>query len=492
MKPIRIIIAVLLILTPLAIRTLWFYQGAYQKPASIPTPDYASFTIPQPELSTSAPEQPASTPSAAVKPAVIFDLSHGNAYFLSEVETLTKAIEKQGAGVIVDEDSLSLFEHLKYASALVEIAPTNPFSSSEIREITDFVRRGGTLLVLTDPTRNFGGAMFGTTSTSNMSSIEVTNLLLAPFEISFNDDYVYNLVNNDGNFRNIFFEQIVSSPVTENLSKIVLYSAHSLRTKQTALVEGDADTFSSLTDKGANLVVAASAAENKVFVIGDMTFLTLPYNQVGDNQNLILNMAKFLVNAAPEMTIRSFPYLFSRPITILTPVDKPIDPEMVSAMSQAQTSLEALGYAPDFAPKLEDGHDLLVASSLPLENALKPLIAPFNLKFTKEPAPTPTPGSSSFQLPTPEAGGGNPAPENMINYVSVPGLGKFETDGLGLLLYTPSEKSNTLILLAGSTSDLKNLTELVSSGSLNGCIIQGQVAVCKLSSGSGGGFSGGG
>jgi hypothetical protein len=493
MKPIRIIIAVVMLLVPLAARTLWFYQGSYQRPGSIPTPDFASFTIPQPEFSTPVADQPTVAASAAAKPDVLFDLSHGNAYFLSEVETLTKAIDKQGAGVIVDEDSRSLFEHLKYATSLVEIAPTSPFSSNEIRQITAFVKRGGTLLVLTDPTRNIGGATFGKSSNSNMSSTEVTNLLLAPFEISFNDDYVYNLVKNDGNFRNVYFEQITSSPVTENLSKIVLYSAHSLRTKQTALVEGDANTFSSLTDKGASLVVAASAQENKVFALGDMTFLTLPYNQVADNQNLILNIAKFLVSGTPEQTLRNFPYLFSRPITILTPADKPIDPDMVSAMSEAQSSLEALGYTLDFAFKPEDGHDLLVASSLPLEDALKPLVAPFKLSFTKEPASTPTPAAgSSIGLPTPEAGGFNPITENMINYVSVPGLGKFETDGLGLLLFAPSEKGNTLILLAGNVSNLKDLAGMVSSGSLNGCIIQGQVAVCKLTSGSGGGFTGGG
>jgi hypothetical protein len=489
MKPIRIVIAVCLLFIPLAARTLWFYRGIYQPPATIPTPDYASFTIPQAELSTPEPDQPAATPSIVEKPGVVFDLSHGNAYFLSEVETLTRAIDKMGGEVIVNEDPRSLSEHLKYARALVEIAPTNPFGSMETNAIIAFVRRGGTLLVLTDPTRNFGSSLYG--SNSNMSSTEVVNLLLTPFDISFNDDYVYNLVNNDGNFRNIFFEQIVDSPITENLSKIALYSAHSIRTKQTALIEGDANTLSSLTDNGANLVVAASAEDDKVFAIGDMTFLTLPYNQVADNQHLIANIAKFLIDGSPEMTIRSFPYLFTRPITILVPSGKPVAPEMVSAMSQVQSGLETLGYKPDFAPKLEDGHDLIITSSLPLDNSLKPLVAPFNLSFTKEPAPTPTPSSSTSILQTPETGGLTPTSASMINYVSVPGLGKFATDGLGLLLFDPSEKNNTLILLAGNSSDLKNLADLVSSGSLNSCILQGQVAVCKLSSGSSS-FSGGG
>jgi hypothetical protein len=75
----------------------------------------------------------------------------------------------------------------------------------------------------------------------------------------------------------------------------------------------------------------------------------------------------------------------------------------------------------------------------------------------------------------------------MINYVNVPGFGKFDTNGLGLVLFSPGKDRNTLIFLAGSVSDLNTLAGLISSGTLQDCVVQGQVAVCKLS-GSKGGF----
>jgi hypothetical protein len=57
------------------------------------------------------------------------------------------------------------------------------------------------------------------------------------------------------------------------------------------------------------------------------------------------------------------------------------------------------------------------------------------------------------------------------------------------VLFTPGKDRNTLIFLAGTASDLDTLAGLVSTGSLQSCVVQGQVAVCKLSGGSGkGGF----
>jgi hypothetical protein len=78
----------------------------------------------------------------------------------------------------------------------------------------------------------------------------------------------------------------------------------------------------------------------------------------------------------------------------------------------------------------------------------------------------------------------------LVSYVNVPGFGKFATNGLGLVLFAPGKDRNTLIFLAGSGSDLNTMAGLVSAGSLQDCIVQGQVAVCNLSGGSGkgGGF----
>ena len=158
-----------------------------------------------------------------------------------------------------------------------------------------------------------------------------------------------------------------------------------------------------------------------------------------------------------------------------------------------------------FASAPEDGRDLLVITNQPLQEEYSAYIEPFGLKFSREPAPTATPESLFEASPTPflidgatptpiadDAGGYNPyagdgaypsegsAP--IITYVTVPGLGKLDSEGLGIILFAAAEERNTLVLLTAKASDLSSLAALLSSGSLGGCTIQENMAVCPLSS----------
>jgi hypothetical protein len=493
MKPIRLIIAVIMLLVPLAARTLWFYQGTYQRTEPVATPDYLSYTLPKVQISTPLPAPAVANPG---KPVVLFDLHHDNLFFLSDVAPLTHVIEQLGGRFEVVESAKTLDDQLKYASSLAVIVPTIEFSTTEILTIQHFVERGGHLLVITDPTLNFGG---GASANPPVSSVEVANLLLDSYDISFNDDYVYNLDTNEGNFRHVIFSQFAKDPLTQSLSKVVFFSTHSIKTGQTALIKGDAHSLSSLTDTGGGLVTAAASQQGKVLAIGNMTFLTNPYYQVADNQQLVLNIGKFLISQPQTLDLTEFPHLLSHPVTLLVPSSGPINQSLLSALSSAQTGFQGLNLAASLSPKPIDGSDLVIFASMPVDKAYQSYIDPFKLVFTKEAPPTATP-TPDLGLTTPEAGGGVPSnfptlpsPSNpssaLVSYVTVPGFGKFATNGLGLVLFAPGKDRNTLLFLAGSESDLNNLAGLISSGSLQDCVVQGQVAVCNLSGGSSkGGF----
>ena len=481
MKPIRLIIAVVMLLVPLAARTLWYYQGTYQRTQPVATPDYLSFTVPTPQVSTPL---PAPAAVASGNPVVLFDLSHDNFYFISDIAPLTHAIEQLGGRIETVESSKTLEDQLKYASSLAVIVPTSEFSPNEIQIIQQFVQRGGHLLVITDPTLNVGG---GASANPPVTSVEVANFLLEYYDISFTDDYVYNLVSNEGNFRHVILTQFAKDALTQDLAKVVFYSTHSIKTGQIALIKGDANSLSSLTDSGGGLVTAASAQGDKVLAIGNMTFLTNPYYQVADNQRLILNIGKFLISQPLPNDLTEFPHLLSRPVTLLVPSSGAINQNLLSALSTAQSGFQGLNLSATLSPKPVDGNDLVVFATMPIDKEFQTFIDPFKLVFTREPAPTQTP-TADLGLATPEVGGGVPSTGiTMINYVNVPGFGKFDTNGLGLVLFSPGKDRNTLIFLAGSVSDLNTLAGLISSGTLQDCVVQGQVAVCKLS-GSKGGF----
>jgi len=487
MKPARLIIALVLLLLPLAARTVWYYQGTYQRTQPVATPDYLSYKLPDLQVSTPLPAPATVTPG---KPTVLFDLNHDNFYFLSDIAPLTHVIEQLGGRFEVVESAKTLDDQLKYASSLAVIAPTSEFSASEIDSIQRFVARGGHLLVITDPTLNFGA---GSTANPPVSSVEVANLLMDSDDITFNDDYVYNLDSNEGNFRHVIFSKFAKDPLTQNLAKVVFFSTHSIKTGQTALISGDAHSLSSLTDTGGGLVTAAMAQAGKVLAIGNMTFMTNPYYQVADNQQLVLNIGKFLVSQTQTIDLKDFPHLLTRPVTLLVPASGPISQNLLSALSAAQSAFQGLNLTATLSPTPVDGSDLVIFATMPVDAQVQAYLNSFKLVFTKELPPTATP-TPDLGLTTPEAGGGSPfsatspAP-SLVSYVNVPGFGKFATNGLGLVLFAPGKDRNTLIFLAGNASDMNNMAGLLSSGSLQDCLVQGQVAVCSLSGGSSkGGF----
>jgi hypothetical protein len=502
MKIMRFIIALLCLAVPVLFRYFWFYQGSYQPAHPVSTPEYASYTLPQPVLSTPL---PATSKKSEVKPVIVFDQSHTNYYLLSEIEHLTREIDAAGARIELNTEASALPRQLKYASAYVSVAPTLQFSAEEKLALTQFVQNGGRLLVITDPTRNSNpGYLSGGSSQGGplfLSSTDVANLILEPYGMAFMDDYVYNMVENEGNFRNVILKTFTKNPLTENISKVVFYSSHSIKSKQPALISGDDKIYSSITDQGSSLGLAGIDASSQVVALGDLSFITSPYDQVADNQVLIANLARFLVQSAPAHTLADYPYLFKQPVAVLAAKPLQMDDTLLKSLSGLQTQLNSFGLkmliADEQAAK-DKGTDLLVLGTFPPDDTLKEFVADFNLNFSSE-SGSKTPEAST---PTPEAPAsvqpqGTPTPlplplpekrSTSKDLVDIPGFGKIVPSGIGLVLYKPGPQRNTLVLLAESQEQLLTLLRQISSGSLDGCTTAGMIAVCgvgKASSDSG-------
>ena len=495
MKRSRLLIAAVLLVLPLLVRTLWYYQGSYLRNTPVATPDYASMNASQPALST--PETQAT--NIPVDSSVLIDMAHNNLFSLSEIAPLTHAIENEGAHLDAFTGSSSLASILKHTDSLIVIAPLQPFTLTELDAVSQFIKQGGRLLVITDPTRNDLSSSSGTTGSTtsvgqvNINGVDVANLLLAPYGISFNDDYVYNLASNESNFRNVIFKQFAPNALTKNISQLVFYSAHSLITSQTALVQGDQSTLSSLTDQGGKLAVAGIADQNQVLALGNLTFLTIPYNQVADNGQFIQNVANFLVGGKKSLVLADFPFLFKRPVTILATEGIQKDSNLISTISQLQKAIAAQNQTVQITDQPVTGDDLLVLGTFPFGQNLNPYISPFNLTYTAGtnpiqnttvPTVLATPINANGHLPSQtapsnqnQAGGGIlPA----FGTIKIPDFGEFSTQGIGIVLFSSSPERNTLVLIAATPNDLGALSNLISQGNLSGCIIQGNAALCNL------------
>jgi hypothetical protein len=511
MKTPRIVLALAVFAAPFLFRTLWFYQGVYQSSETADIPDFSESSLPLPNLSTPLPTPDNIKQNRRI---TLIDQQHGNLFSFSEIDSLVNEIQALGAGwdVLAIEEDLS--QSLKRAESFVVIAPTLPFSDQEIAVVKDFTDRGGRLLVITDPTRDYGYYDSSVSSDSNAlamtSSTTISNLLLNPYNISISNDYLYNLSNNEGNFRHILFSDFADSPLTKGLEDVIFYSAHSLQVAGNALISADDQTFSSLTDEGGSLAAAVITADGKAAALGDLTFLTSPYSQVADNQKLIHNLAAYLVDNERQVELADFPHLFSRDIIVIHDPAVDLSSAAIAQVAALEELLQQDGFTINLADKAKTGSDLLVIGTFPPSEEIEDLVADFGIDFSiedelenepldeiesdQDPTPTPTP----TPMPSPSVEKENEDDSDLMDdesldsfdffdnldetgsggVMDVPGFGKVPMSGIGLILFDPSSEQNTVFLLADSEESIQALLSRFIYGDLTGCLIKDNIAVC--------------
>jgi hypothetical protein len=446
-KRYRTWIVLVLLIVPIALRGLWFYHW-FPTLSSVKFPDFASNTIPQPPISTVAPEQ--ITTSAGK--VVVVDFLHSNQFAPSEIDSFVAALTRRGARVEIASGDPPLATRLKYASAYVVFSPTYALSVEEVNLVRNFVASGGRLVIFTDPTRGTSGFDYNSGAYFNLPDADAANNLLAPFGISVNNDYLYNLVRSEGNFRNVLFADFGSNPITGGLNQLAFYGTHSVEAGNgTRLIVGDENTFSSLTDSaGPGMAAAALSADGNVLVLGDFSFLIPPYNSVADNQILIRNIADYALGGIRTHSVADFPYVFDRTVYVVPTGGLQITADTLAPFAGLQNALRATSTSLVMRTAAPAEGDLLVTGSLTPGEDLVPYIGPFHL--------------------------GLDDPSTIV----IPDLGTVSRSGVGLLLYRHTPTRNTLILLTDLPDDLPALINLLSSGDLSSCVIQGDIGVCSI------------
>src|SRR3989304_5227563 len=85
---------------------------------------------------------------------------------------------------------------------------------------------GGRRRVVLDPPRGGGGIdIFGFVLSGSAQDVSSVNLLLEPHDLAFSNDYLYNVLQNEGNFRNVFLSPGEPADLTGDLSQAVFYAA---------------------------------------------------------------------------------------------------------------------------------------------------------------------------------------------------------------------------------------------------------------------------
>jgi hypothetical protein len=461
-KHLRIPFAAVLIVLPILVRAVWFHQGVFWRSSPIATPAYHSFTVPQPPLSTPAalPKPDVTAPGGIV----LLDQTHENLFSVSEITSLTGLIDARGGRVETilsgNYGDRTLADQLKYAAAYISVCPTVSYTSGEVQLLQEFVQRGGRMLILTDPTRSvlrmdysgFGSAVV-------VADVIAANTLLAPFDITFSDDYLYNMIEYEGNFRNVYIRNFGDHPLTDGLQTMVFYAAHSVQTGTgTPLLLTSGATKSSRTDLAGGFSAAAIDSSSKVLAIGDMSFLQSPYNLVYDNGTWIARIADFLLGAERVHDLKDFPFLFQRPVDIVPMSDITLSSTLLGPITAIQQELASVGVPSSVSPKAEDGKDLIILGTYS-SDGISQYVDPLGITL---------PSTSVFSSSLP--------------MIDIPGFGSLPSTGIGLVLLSRTGSRTTLLLLAEESFSLTDLMGVIGPSGFSNCILQGNVAVCGLSS----------
>jgi hypothetical protein len=436
------------LLLPVLARTLWFYPGFSLRP-EVPTPAYENLSLPRPPLAVPGAEgRPESSGGL-----VIIDAAHGNQFQPGDLQSLTDLLAGAGARVEFSDGYLSLAEHLKAASAYLVVSPMYRFNADEVALVQRFVERGGRLLVFADATRSLWDYNFFTGSFTILSDASAANSLLAPFGLAFNNDYLYNLTENEGNYRNLLIRDFSEHLLTSGLTQVAFYGARSLKTETgQVLLNPGPGTKSSLTDLGGELAAAALSADGGVLAVGDFTFLSPPYHQVADNGLFAVRLAEFLLAGQRARDLEDFPYLFAGPVVQVLPAEPvQLTSHLFSAIGFTQQAFQRVNLSLRLADSPPAGGDLLVLGTFASAEELAVYLEPFQVEFSL-------------------SGG----------YAELPGFGRVGLSGSGLLFFTRGGNGNHLVLLAGSSGELADLLNYLNYAGVSSCLLQVNLGLCSI------------
>lgn len=262
----KIIFVVLVIAVVFLAQFLFFYRGIYIPHVQVP--DYLSI-----DVNSSMPIETADNFTQG-SGMVLIDLSHENKFKMGELNLLLSRIIARGYSVDYAEEDYHLEEKLPNATSLVIISPESSYSADDVNAVRIFVDEGGRLLMLSE-----------TTGKNKINS------LASEFGILFWDDYLYNVKENEGNFKHIYLTEFTGKDITQGLNRIVLYTSSSVFGE--GIIFTDNNTYSSSSGEKGRYSVAVMTEDSQVLAIGDATFLSEPYN-VLDNNRFIYNIADFL------------------------------------------------------------------------------------------------------------------------------------------------------------------------------------------------------
>ena len=426
---------------------------------------------------------------------VVVDMAHNNQIQMPELNVLASRLAARGHQ-LVDWTDGSLKDALLEASAFLVITPLESFEEDQVATVVEFIASGGRLLLVGDPTR-YGYLVDDWGWISGIDSdARYLNSLGASFGITFVDDYLYNVNDNEGNFRNIKLSEWGESQLTRGVETVVFYAAHSLAVgDEAAVILADEDTWSSSTDRAGGLVVAAQTTGGQVLAIGDLTFMTEPFHTVRDNSRLIANVADFMTGAERTYALPDFPLFFGDKVAFIFTNNPDLGPTKLQLVDEFEELFEENDRVLVLADEPDSRTDTIFAGIYSQADPITDTLAEFGVTLIYTPteeieeiedekvASLEDSDEGTVDEITPESDGedeedkGEQEEQEPQGKVHVDGLGSYDMSGIGLILYQQDDR-RVLLVLAASQEGLANMLSRLPGGNMYDCVGADAITLC--------------
>jgi len=346
-----LLLGALLVVAPLLTRVVMNrFNRSYQPPAS----GLADLAITPMLTPTARPAPQDVTPpdNELSQGSVWVDLAHFPMLNPSQFESLASALASRGVGLRfwvsnVDLSEIKSFESFpdqseklaafaQDARGLVVVSPFYLWTPAEIALVEKFVADGGRLLLISDP--DVWGDMPWN-----------INNLGEPFGVVFNDDYLYDLSKNDGNYTHFFQGEFLDQATALRGRTIAFYGARSIGGPVISQVRSADTTLSSLRSDLTHLTTVAiggresNGTAGNVLAMGDFDVLSEPYVARYDNYVMLEFVAEFLTGGQREQTLPDFPGYLGKQVTLVFGGGRPVEAKLLQQGGWLQQRLDETG-----------------------------------------------------------------------------------------------------------------------------------------------------
>jgi hypothetical protein len=483
-----IAVFLLLLLAPAGIRYLRYYDLGGGNRAQPPAFDPGDIT----EVPTPAATDYMDDPEPQ-EGFVLLDQAHENAFTLDEIGYLDGRLAARGFELLHYTGG-DLNAALRPANAFVVITPLTDFTLGERQAVSNFVDRGGRLLMVGDPTRfNVIVEEDEFTFSFHLEGDKIPlNSLANEFDIIFNGDYLYNTIENEGNFRNIVLKEggFAEDALTEGLERLAFYGAHSLEVGSdgVALLTADDNTWSSGTDRPGELALAVSSNGGRALALGDINFLSQPYYTVFDNSQFIARIADFLTEPSTRgFILADFPYFYRNPINLVYTGAPDLGPDAFDEIIALQDAFRDVDQTLSLVAVPQSDRDTLYLGLYNQSDEVAEILSSAGITLTIAPPIGEEKEDEVEAAEESEAESDEVTPEAEETAVRLveSELGKVQMSGTALILLDESQGRRNVIVLAASNDGLENtidrllnLVPLNADYALADCLLQNTLALC--------------